>query len=252
MGKKKKEDAPGGAPEWMVTFSDMTTLLLTFFILLVSMSTLDEEKAKLALGSLRGAMGVMEKAADVSSQKEAVFFPFQILKTAKTKAGTTTQKMIYDNIQGKIQEMGLMNKMSLGLDERGIIIRIPDDILFTSGNEKLSVSARLFISKLAGILKELPYDVIVEGHTDDLPIQSSRFRNNWDLAVQRSISVVEQLSSGGVPDPKLSAAGFGPFRPMVPNTSDSNRAKNRRIEIVLQESKLLSDPLTFPEERLSQ
>ncbi len=250
--KKKEEESSGGAPEWMVTFSDMMTLLLTFFVLLLSMSTLDEERAKVALGSLKGAMVVMEKASDIMTHKEAVFFPFQVLKTAKTKGGSTTQKLIYDNIQGKIQELGLMNKVSLGLDSRGIIIRIQDEVLFPRGSAELSVPAKIFLRKLASILKDLPYDIKIEGHTDDIPVKSGRYKDNWELSTARALSVLYEFQKDGIPPQKLSAAGYSYYRPLVPNTSEANRAKNRRIEIVLAEPKKLAPPLTFPEERLNE
>lgn len=252
MGKKKQEESSGGgAPEWMVTFSDMMTLLLTFFVLLLSMSTMDEEKAKVALGSLKGAMGVLEKANDITAHKDAVFFPFMILKTIKTKAGTATQKLIYDNIQGKIQELGLMNKLEMGLDDRGIYIRIEDEVLFSSGNAKLSVASKLFLSKLASIFDQLPYDIVVEGHTDDSPIATSSYRDNWELSVQRSLSVLYLFADKGISESRLSAVGYSSNKPLVPNTTKLNRAKNRRIELVLQEPDKVKPPLSFPEERLA-
>jgi chemotaxis protein MotB len=121
-------------------------------------------------------------------------------------------------------------------DLRGLVISMPDDAAFPSADAEITPTARLMIERVAGTIQSLPNPIRIEGHTDDVPISTDRFGSNWELSTARASAVVAHLvTNAGIAPSRLSAAGYGEFHPRVPNSSPANRAKNRRIDIVVLE-----------------
>jgi len=226
MADKKCPECKAGAPEWMVTFSDMTTLLLTFFVLLLSMASLDQKKIKEALGSLQGALGVLEAGQKSEMGKEEILSRMDFVSKAKQ-----TESRLLSGVRNYIEQANLSSTVSVVKTEKGISVRIMDSILFGPGDAELQDAAKPILEKLAGVIKDSPYNIMVEGHTDDVPISTPRFPSNWELSTARAVSVAKYFISVGVKPDILSVAGYAQYHPVVPNITPENRAKNRRVEI---------------------
>ncbi|MBE0583231.1 MAG: flagellar motor protein MotB [Desulfofustis sp.] len=230
--KKKKAETPG-VPAWMVTYSDLVTLLLTFFVLLLSMANLDPVRFTRASGSLKEAFGVHARPAQVEfaipilpSPPKTKFTPVQIELTRK----------IHQRIKAQIVELELGKDIdAVQQDAETIIIRVNNTVLFKPGDHRLNPPSYPTLRHLADIIRPLPMDLRIEGHTDDLPIKSAIFADNWELSIARAVSVARFYEQGDLlPLDRLSAIGYGATRPLVPNLSETNRAVNRRVDFVLR------------------
>jgi chemotaxis protein MotB len=227
MGKKCKcEECVPGAPAWMATFSDMMSLLLTFFVLLLSMASLDKRKIKQAIGSLQGALGVLEGGQKTEVGKEEIISRLDFVEKMKK-----TSKNVATGLQKYIEQAKLTGKVTVTETDKGVSVRIMDSVLFEPGGAKIMRSAYPLLTKLAAVMKDSPYNILVEGHTDDVPISTKEFPSNWELSTQRAINVVKFFIKENVKPDKLSATGYAQYHPIVPNITEENRAKNRRVEI---------------------
>jgi len=229
MAKKQKcPDCPPGAPAWMSTFSDMTTLLLTFFILLISMATFDPVKIANLMDSLQGAFGIMETFPTI---------PIHPIVDIPKKTGDEQKKKQSlkdaEKIKTVIQNKKLDEAVKVEVTEKGIAIMLRDPVGFASGSADLKDQGKDILKDISDVIKNnSDLKVRVEGHTDDVPIHSNRYRSNWELSSARSLSVVQLLSGQtGIQPQNMSAVGYGEYRPIVPNNSPESRAKNRRIQI---------------------
>lgn len=133
-----------------------------------------------------------------------------------------------------IKENGYESSIRLEENERGITLHILEDILFASGKADLNSGSDVLLSRIAGIIRELPNDLRVEGHTDNVPINSVQFPSNWHLSVARALSTAYYLiHSEGLSPEKVSVVGYSEYKPMADNSSESGRAQNRRVDIVI-------------------
>lgn len=222
MAKKVKKQ-PAGAPMWMVTFSDMVTLLLTFFVLLLSMANMDQVKFNKAADSLAGAFGVMG-----SSDKTEVTTP-KVVSFTPVNDDFTSQ--VYRRLKTKLRELKLNKKVKLVKDRGAVVLRIDESILFASGQKDLNPEAFPVLRKVAELVRPLPLKLKVEGHTDDRGDELA----NWDLSVSRAVSVLRFLAGNQLVSlDRLAATGYGSQKPLFPNNSDRERALNRRVEFVLE------------------
>jgi len=233
MAKKCKCECPECMPEWLATFGDLMSLLLCFFVLLLSMSTMDAKKIAEAMGSLAGSMGVMDGGT--------------IVKTTKEKGSPTSQTPVDANYMDKQVSQAIAefkelsqnangNAISLEEGEEGFLIHLPADITFKSGSAEIAnEDSLLFLKRLALIIKSLPPEVQVQvrGYTDNVPPpKNSIYQDNWELSAARAITVVKQLIKDGVKPTRLSAAAYGQYHPIATNATPQGRAKNRRVDIV--------------------
>ncbi len=222
MPKKQKKQQPG-APMWMVTFSDMVTLLLTFFVLLLSMATLDQIKFTQASDSLAGAFGVLASSdrTEISPPRVITYSPVDDDFTAR----------VYRRIRTKIRELRLDRKIELVKDRGAVILRVDEAVLFGIGQATLSPDAEPVLRQVAELVRPLPLNMKIEGHTDD----AGNDLANWDLSVARAVSVLRFMASNQLlPLTRLSATGYGSHKPLFPNNSERERALNRRVEFVLE------------------
>jgi len=229
MAKKLKcPDCPPGAPAWMSTFSDMTTLLLTFFILLISMANFDPVKISNLFESLQGAFGIMETFPTI---------PIHPIVDIPKKTGDEQKKKQSlkdaEKIKTVIKDKKLDEAVKVEVTEKGIAIMLRDPVGFASGSADLKDQGKDILKDISDVIKNNPsLKVRVEGHTDDVPIHSNRYSSNWELSSARSLSVVQLLAGNtGIQPQNMSAVGYGEYRPIVPNSSPENRSKNRRIQI---------------------
>ncbi|MGO0985374.1 flagellar motor protein MotB [Clostridioides difficile] len=221
---------------WLLTYSDLITLLMIFFVIMYSMSNVDAEKYKQLSQSLNstfgGSSGVIEGG---QSKMEPVVDPnnnnLDSLQNPEVKE-------VAENIQNYLNESGLSNSVSLKAQDRGLVISLKDTILFDTGKAVIINDSRDKIIKIGKMLNEMNSYIRVEGHTDNLSIKNSEFKSNWDLSVMRATNVVQLLiDSAGIAPNKLSAVGYGEFRPIADNSSPEGKSKNRRVDIVLVDSK---------------
>jgi len=229
MAKKQKcPDCPAGSPAWMATFSDMTTLLLTFFILLISMANFDPVKIANLMESMQGAFGIMETFPTI---------PIHPIVDIPKKTGDEQKKKQSlkdaEKIKTVIKDKKLDEAVKVEVTEKGIAIMLRDPVGFASGSADLKDQGKEILKDISDVIKNNPsLKVRVEGHTDDVPIHSNRYISNWELSSARSLSVVQLLSTQtGIQPQNMSAVGYGEYRPIVPNNSPESRAKNRRIQI---------------------
>ena len=226
--KKKKEQKGPSAPAWMVTYSDMVTLLLTFFVLLISMSEIDKIRFQQAAGSLQGAFGIMRSKPDVDPESEMVIMPkFQPIQY-------DMMQRVYHMIVEHLDTLELDRDIEVVEDRGAIILRIDETILFEVGATSLKPDAGPVLRKVAGMVEPLPFDMRIEGHADATPFVASD-QSNWDLSVERAVSVLKFFADNELMSlDRLSAVGYGDKRPLVPNDTPENRALNRRVEFFLE------------------
>jgi chemotaxis protein MotB len=224
---KKKKDKTNGSSAWMVTYSDMVTLLLTFFVLLISMSDINKIKFVKAVGSLRGALGILE-AADFTD-----VYPIELMK--KSTLFDERVQRVYEQIESRIQDLSLDEDIEVVKDRGAVVLRLNSFILFDSGSTRLKPGAEPVLRDIAELIRPLPFDLRIEGHTDDIPVSTSDY-SNWDLSVERAISVLKFFAEDQLLSlDRLSAAGYGAQRPIVPNDTPENRAMNRRVDLYLEQ-----------------
>lgn len=220
---KKHKCPPAGAPMWMVTFSDMVTLLLTFFVLMLSMASMDKVKFEQASDSLAGAFGVLGSAdkTEVAPPKVMTFSPVNDDFTSQ----------VYRRLKTKLRELKLNKKIKLVKDRGAVVLRVDEAILFASNQAQLQPDAEPVLRKVAEMVRPLPLNLKIEGHTDDRGNEMA----NWNLSVDRAISVLRFMATNQlVPLTRMSATGYGSQKPLFPNASDQERALNRRVEFVLE------------------
>lgn len=229
--KPKVKQAASGSPAWMTTFSDLMSLLLTFFILLFSMSQVSDEKFSAASQSLQSAF-MMEGAGDSIIEGLS---PRTTQGAANLDSNVPVEvQEMYQEMKEFIDENSMSSSISLSRDENGIYVDIQDSILFDSGKAELKTDGKETLELIAELLNKFDNRVIVEGHTDNIPSTSSRYPTNWELSTDRALSVLRFLSDHqNVAPSRLSAAGFGEHHPVVANDSTENRRRNRRVNIVL-------------------
>jgi len=210
---------------WLLTYADLITLLLGLFVILYAMSKIDAGKyaelvsamggvfGKEKQGVLQGQMGMMQSVVPQLQNERQ-----QIEKEIREALGSGIKKQL----------------VSVSQNERGITIHIMEELLFNSGSAEFKASSLLVLDSLASVLKKIPNDIRIEGHTDNVPISSAQFPSNWHLSVARAVNAGYYLiEKHGLDPEKVSVVGYSEYRPLVPNTSEENRARNRRVDIVI-------------------
>lgn len=227
--RSKKEDAPKGSPAYMSTWGDMCTLLLCFFVMLLAMSTIDPAKFDVAANSFQNAFsGVLESFPTVLITQD-VLIP-------RMGGNEQNKRMAIDaaaKIKKVIKKENLEDAIKVKVTESGIAIKVADPIGFDVGDAEIKPELVAVLNDIAAVIATAPESQIrVEGHTDDIPIHTRLYPSNWELSAARALNVVKFLAtSGNIAPARLSAIGYGEYRPHLPNTSRENRVKNRRIEI---------------------
>lgn len=232
--KKEKGSSGGG---WIATFSDLMTLLLTFFILLYSMSTIDTIKFKNISYSLQAVLMGEGQPTINDGAKNDDPIPIDDSKEVSEIDETTIKEQIlvmYEKVREYIDEEGLKAEVSVSANKRGVYVDIKEAILFESGSAEIKGSGKKVLSQLEKLFNDFSNEIVVEGHTDNVPINRIKYPSNWELSSARAISVVRYLSEKKRIKPsRLSAIGYGEYRPIVNNNSDKNRALNRRVNILI-------------------
>jgi chemotaxis protein MotB len=230
--KQKVRDCPAGAPAWMVTYSDLVTLLLTFFVLLLSMASLDPVRFTEASSSLKDAFGIARDPAHVDFAIPVL--PSPPISDFSPIQRQTTEK-VYEKIKSQIDSLRLNDSVGvLKRDDESVVLRINDSVLFAPGQVKIAPQSYPVLRMVGDIIQPLPMDLRIEGHTDDSPQADSQL-GSWDLSIERSISVLRFFTrSDLLPLDRMAAIGYGKQRPVRPNSDEASRALNRRVDFVLR------------------
>jgi chemotaxis protein MotB len=212
---------------WLVSYADFITLLFAFFAMMYTVSRVDAEKMQTVARAMHVAF------SDQQPARERVSTPAS--GAASIESGVSDQSSaviraaVLRNLAGDIDA----HRLSVLVDRRGIVLSIPEAGTFSTGNDELSLQARALVGGIAKTVSTFPNPIRVEGHADNLPIRTMRFRSNWDLSAARASRVVELLIALGLDPTRLSATGYAEYQPRVPNDSDAARAANRRVDLVI-------------------
>lgn len=257
MARRRKRGGDGGppvgAPAWMMTYGDLVTQLLAFFVLLYTFSSINEQKFRETIISLQGAFGILPGSHAISGGPQPTQSPnvrpspvlqpnFRQPEPDRALPRDEQLAAIYRKVKATVEELEqsghapYVPQVEVELDEqaRRVIIRYRDQALFDSGRAEIKPEARPRLDSLALILKEVPNSIRVEGHTDNVPIHNSRFPSNWELSGARAMSVVRYLiDQHQFPPPRLDGTGKGEWWPIADNATVEGRARNRRVDIII-------------------
>jgi chemotaxis protein MotB len=238
-----QDEVKPGAPEWVVTFGDMMSLLLTFFVLLLSFSSVEAEKFKVVAGYMRQAFGLQTERSYTG-----VPMGTTILSTdARQTTSPADELDLVQKLRRELERQSMTGRGSVRVTERGVSFRLEGELLFGLGQAELRDDALPILNRIADLAARRAEQVEVEGHTDDLPISSARFPSNWELSTSRAGAAARYLISRGVPASRIRAVGYAETRPLVPNTSKENRSQNRRVEFLFARDPQGDEPpLTVP------
>lgn len=231
MPRKRRKPDDINPNAWMDTYADTITLLLTFFILLYSFSTTDNEKLRLIAAALKGQVsGVPMKLEDVPDitdqdieQGIGEKSPYQIL---------------LEDIQEIIDRNGLTETVKIREEDAGVVLQLSESILFDLGKSDLKADSTPILEVISGLIPSIENEIMVQGHTDNIPISSGTYESNWELSTSRAVNVVKYfIETKGFDPTRFSATGYGEYRPLVDNTTEENRAINRRVDILIVQQK---------------
>lgn len=264
MAKKKEAEAPKGSPAWMATFSDLMNLLLCFFVLLFSMSSVSEEKFNMVIASLQSKISIFEQGGlnigegdligggirqlefmdayynELANSKndEEVEEEGDVKDKADAEALAESEQMAED-VQEAIDELGVSNAVEIEFDEQYVLLNLSGAILFESGQSELLPEAIPILQKVSLVLQQYDKNIIeVEGHTDNVPVSgNSKYESNDVLSMYRALSVADLIREETELNPAyIKSAGRGDYVPVADNTTAEGRARNRRVVIKIYNS----------------
>lgn len=225
---------------WLATYGDMVTLLLVFFVLLVSMSTVEVKRFQSVFGSMRMAFGGLtasevaggQSMANINNNAQQSVQDLMRIRQELLK----NQENVFNAIQSFLSKKNVEGDVGAVLDEGTITLTIGDSLLFREGSEELGPEAEEQLKTVLEVIESnREMTVNIKGYTDDSPIpEGARFKNNWELSALRAVNVLRWLVDHGIDPLRITATGMGDLNPRFPNDSPENRAKNRRVEFCLE------------------
>ena len=228
MPKKKPEVCPPkGSPAFMTTYGDMMTLLLTFFVLLLSFSSIREAKFRRAIGSFKGALGVMPHEQSILKPRIVPIPQLTNLQESEIRESIV-------EFQEAAAEMEIAEAVKLEITEEGIHITIGDTVLFESGKAKLKLKILPLLKQIADIAGGWDNTIHISGHTDTDPISTIEFPSNWELSYARALEVGRDFIRNRIEKEKVFMEGLGEYHPIADNETPEGKAKNRRVEIFIR------------------
>ena len=241
--RRKKIETEENVDRWLVSYADFITLLFAFFVVMYAVSSVNEGKYNQVSTSLNAVFQTEPKSlepiqvGDVNRSKNTnvIDTPIDVSGQSQTPSQNSPQnfKALGDQIEKDILTIIQSDEISVRRSEDWLEVEMNSNILFNSGQVQLVNSSKPILRKLAVILAGYPNPINVEGFTDDIPIQTEVFRSNWELSAARAATVVHLFTKTGVKPSRMSAIGYGQFRPIVENNSEANRIKNRRVVIAI-------------------
>lgn len=235
MHKRKKheeEEEHQNHERWLLSYADFITLLMIFFIIMYAMSTLDQKKYEKLTTALNQAMGDGTAIADTGSNMGG--------ETGNGLSEDAKLKKVKENLDKYLKENNLSASVSTTIEKRGLVLSFKDSLFFDSGKAEIRPEQ---IDKLITISKIINQSIIsdsyirIEGHTDSVPMHNEIFKSNWDLSVMRASNVAQILiDKAGINPERLSATGYGEYRPKVDNSTVEGKSTNRRVDIIIMNS----------------
>ncbi|MBL4932937.1 OmpA family protein [Clostridium paridis] len=233
--KRKNRGGQLSGDEWLGTFSHTITIVLIFFILLFSFSSVNENKLKGVSEALNNIVngGGTNILSNNQSTPESDKVDTSKVMTEDTSSVNTNKQML-SKVNDFIKENNLGSVTEIKSDKRGITIDLKDTILFESEKADLIPESKNILDKLSTLLSSINNEIIIEGHTDNVPINNYKFSSNWELSSIRAVNIVRYFTEVKKLEPsRFQASGYGEFRPLVDNSTPENRAKNRRVDILI-------------------
>lgn len=243
MSKKKKHHHEEHIDEtWLIPYADLLTLLLALFIVLFASSQLDQKKfqeiARSFSSALAGGLGVFDFPSPVEQNNPQTSVPNKERLTKNEQENLVEQeglRELQQNINKYIEEKHLQANLKTTLTEEGLLVTISNDVLFDSGSADIKPQYHQVAQEISRLLvMNPPRNIIISGHTDNVPIRNSKFASNWELSVMRAVNFMKLLLENKQLDPRMfSAKGYGEFKPIASNATPEGRMKNRRVEILI-------------------
>ena len=230
MARRKKKGDDINTNGWMDTYADTITLLLTFFILLYSISAVDSEKLKELSEALQNSLTGKQSVKELEN-----------LDDIKIDIEKDSNK--YEDLSKKLNEIIAKNSLTEIIktreEDRGIVLQVDESLLFDPGKAEVKEASASILNTISKIIEETDNDIVAEGHTDNVPINSKEYESNWELSTARAMSIVKYLLENKKINPvRISLKGYGEYNPIVPNDTPENRTKNRRVDILVVEQKI--------------
>ncbi len=230
---------------WVISYADLVTMLLALFIVMYSMSTKDANEITRALKQVFVAQEQMfEKNNGQTYEKQKYNYPqttdeiqlmFPTKSVVEGMPPVDESELLYRNLKEKFQET---TSLSVVKEKRGTIIRINDTMLFDEGSAIIKSGAKSTLAKIVTELVDLENPILIEGHTDSIPIKNDKYPSNWELSTARATNIIKYLTESKIISPRrLSAVGYGEYVPIADNTTKDGRAKNRRVDIIVLSNK---------------
>ncbi|TAK32914.1 MAG: hypothetical protein EPO21_14305 [Chloroflexota bacterium] len=237
MRKKAHAEKAPNHERWLLTYADLITLLLVFFVVMYAMSNADLTKFARLAGSVRDAfnVGVLQSSGGAA--------PEAMTGGGSSSGGSSIDLInsLLSGLKADVASLVKQNKSSpdagyvgVYMDREGVTVTIAGGLLFDSGKSTIKREAMPLLLAVADRIRTLPNEVKVEGHTDSIPIQTALYGSNWELSAARSVAVVRFLQENGIDPARLSAVGYGEYRPVADNAQREGRANNRRVNITIQ------------------
>ncbi len=230
MVKNAPPSEEEGAPAWVVTFADLMSLLLTFFILVLSFANMDIVRFRDMLGSIQNAFGVQIQRRDADY---IAFSPTQFERKDMelNKESEQVLSMVVQLRTIMEDDEALKKNSGVEADDNGLVLRVDSESMFDRGSATLNPEAAPALDAVIKILRDYNMNLVIRGHTDDVPVSTPQFPSNWELSAARATTTLRYImEQGGFSPTRLRAVGYADSRPLVPNNSEENRRKNRRVE----------------------
>ncbi len=224
---RMKDDDSSSGGGWEIVYTGFVLILLCFFIMLNSFSSMEETKILKFVKSFTNAVSILSGGLGLESGEEVLIHSKDIVDNESDIAA------ILEDFSEFIKSHGLEKEVTVSISDKGIVMRLSDKALFGVGVAEISTDAVLLLDKIGSVISKTTHSIIIQGHTDDLPIQTKKFPSNWELSTARAVNVLRYIAEKyEIPMQRLSAVGFGEFQPVCKNDTAQHRAKNRRVEIV--------------------
>jgi len=206
---------------WAITYGDLMSYLMIFFLILFSFSVTKQDKTK------------SRKYEESFSNIQKVFGGKENVERIQKAVNVEKQEQAVTTIKASLEDRNLKGLVHIEQNEKKIRLILSEEILFDSGKSELKETAKRALLPIIEQLKQIPNEIIIEGHTDNVPIKKGFYKTNWELSMARAYSVIKLMEEKGIPSSRLAGIGYGENRPIADNLTAENRARNRRIEISL-------------------
>lgn len=241
--KKKPKPQKDASERYLITYSDLMNLLLILFIVLYSISKVDAQKAETVAKSMREGFNNQGVGSFVMANSAPGDTNSAVSKAISASKEDNEYMGLFKQILGLVKANGLQNKVVVQFNKNGIVISLSENVLFARGSADLSADSAKLVVSIGNLLNQVDFSqIIIEGHTDSDPIITSKYKDNLDLSTDRANNVNRlMVARCDIPADKVSSMGYGDTRPLVPNTTVANKAKNRRVVITILKPRLTND-----------